>query len=731
MGGGARGFYEAGVVYAFHLCQMEFEVIAGSSAGALNAILYAEYLHRRGQVGRGQGWLKVDGLPDRQLKLHGLAGVAAMEDFMGAVLYSWLTIAEVGFFDDSSKGRLGRIYKDIATTWISLGMVLRLGWRELISRKEPWNGRFWQRWLGYLGLLWLGRGPGWLVRLIKKIRSGSVAIPKTVVDEYLQSWGIEQALTTPEGLANFATAFSRKSAPILREARVKDGLHLQIDPDKTIDLVDEDRRLGDYRESGLDVRLTRTNYRTGLLEVSAYISPVEFYWYTRQFFQLQQDITQDAFPFRKHRLYIPGNPLVIGAALASARLPVVFPPLPFAEVYGNKRDALDAYRFADKKFQQPALIKDLDTINQQFLDLLDGGRRTTADANWKGVKTWLTAPINSRDRKKDSIRKKNRKRFESYFPGESDLYFDGGAIDNAPGKNVLDALYAQLFRERLTGSGTTSLNRDVQLDLYMVMLEELPEQRESPSDQPPTLFDVADRAIKLLGNAAMTAEANFPEYITEPANEGHKLAEGLLLLLEAAKTDPQLGQALNAALFDTFNAYFYDRRGKEKRSSAGIPYALREVFKETGTKTKAKKNTALLERLEEVAREALEENLAIQTETVIIDPDEMVLSLVSFTEVMGYTDLKGVEHIAQGCYNTLWKMRVHLESKTRRALDESPVDRRALQLVREWVGLGGEPWPKTTVPDRGAIIAGFRESWQCPREECPLYAHCAHGAVKG
>ena len=43
-GGGAKGLYEAGVINAFHLTGMEFDVITGSSIGAMNSIFFAEYL---------------------------------------------------------------------------------------------------------------------------------------------------------------------------------------------------------------------------------------------------------------------------------------------------------------------------------------------------------------------------------------------------------------------------------------------------------------------------------------------------------------------------------------------------------------------------------------------------------------------------------------------------------------------------------------------------------------
>ena len=46
-GGGAKGVFEAGVLKACHHTGLTFDVITGSSIGAINAVLYAEYLRRR------------------------------------------------------------------------------------------------------------------------------------------------------------------------------------------------------------------------------------------------------------------------------------------------------------------------------------------------------------------------------------------------------------------------------------------------------------------------------------------------------------------------------------------------------------------------------------------------------------------------------------------------------------------------------------------------------------
>jgi NTE family protein len=41
-GGGAKGFYEAGIIHALHITGMEFDVITGSSIGAFNSLFFAE-----------------------------------------------------------------------------------------------------------------------------------------------------------------------------------------------------------------------------------------------------------------------------------------------------------------------------------------------------------------------------------------------------------------------------------------------------------------------------------------------------------------------------------------------------------------------------------------------------------------------------------------------------------------------------------------------------------------
>ena len=49
-GGGAKGLYEAGVIHAFHITGMEFDILTGSSIGAMNSIFFAEYLYQKRQL---------------------------------------------------------------------------------------------------------------------------------------------------------------------------------------------------------------------------------------------------------------------------------------------------------------------------------------------------------------------------------------------------------------------------------------------------------------------------------------------------------------------------------------------------------------------------------------------------------------------------------------------------------------------------------------------------------
>ena len=114
-GGGAKGLYEAGVIHAFHLCGMEFDVITGSSIGAINSVFYAEYQYLRKQ-------LPEDVRHDAELV------VEAMDPLVRTFLHAWWQMPSFQIIDDSETGPLGLLKDDLLQFDLSLPQMTRLAW---------------------------------------------------------------------------------------------------------------------------------------------------------------------------------------------------------------------------------------------------------------------------------------------------------------------------------------------------------------------------------------------------------------------------------------------------------------------------------------------------------------------------------------------------------------------------------------------------------------------------
>jgi predicted acylesterase/phospholipase RssA len=99
-GGGAKGLYEAGVIHAFHISGMEFDVITGSSIGAMNSVFYAEYLFHKSQ-------LEADVLEQPE------QAVDALDSLVKAFHHAWLSLPEKRIIDDSEEGPLGGLKDDL------------------------------------------------------------------------------------------------------------------------------------------------------------------------------------------------------------------------------------------------------------------------------------------------------------------------------------------------------------------------------------------------------------------------------------------------------------------------------------------------------------------------------------------------------------------------------------------------------------------------------------------
>ena len=162
-GGGAKGLYEAGVIHAFHITGMEFDVITGSSIGAMNAIFFGEYLYRKRQL-----------LSDVQSDPEQI--VEAMNDLVKAFHHAWLLLPEVKVLDDSETGPIGKLKDDLKQFNISLPQITQLAWwwtdpdRGSVPSPGVWTAilKLGKEFVKRLG------GVGDLLRIIKFHRSAPV-----------------------------------------------------------------------------------------------------------------------------------------------------------------------------------------------------------------------------------------------------------------------------------------------------------------------------------------------------------------------------------------------------------------------------------------------------------------------------------------------------------------------------------------------------------------------------
>ena len=118
-GGGAKGLYEAGVINAFHLTGMEFDVITGSSIGAMNSIFFAEYLLNKKILAE-----KIpDDDPGKPLKL-----IEQMEESIRRYHHTWLQMPTERIIDDSKDGAIHKLVNQVGDLRINLSDLVTLGW---------------------------------------------------------------------------------------------------------------------------------------------------------------------------------------------------------------------------------------------------------------------------------------------------------------------------------------------------------------------------------------------------------------------------------------------------------------------------------------------------------------------------------------------------------------------------------------------------------------------------
>jgi hypothetical protein len=327
---------------------------------------------------------------------------------------------------------------------------------------------------------------------------------------YLQNFGLEFSIipaardgqTGEDG--KIESMFTRMVEPL--QARHLSGSI--ADPAETPDtgdrLLDPTRNLKDFLERGIDVRLTRANYRTGRLEVSAYLSKEDFLRYMeKQAWRLEVS-DPEKMPLGSFRLQLPGNPSAVKAALASGRFPGVFAPFAFREIYPQD---LPENRLLYKLLERPDWLTEPEVQNELKDAYFATHGAQASEENWqKLLARWQTSA---------SIRE--------FFPYPSDTYVDGGAIDNTPSNSIVDATREWLEAERKS-------KRDAILELYVIFLDTEPRiSQEDAKD--PLLYDVVQRTLAIQSAAVKASDAVVVNTINNYGERADHLARSLLAVL--------------------------------------------------------------------------------------------------------------------------------------------------------------------------------------------------------
>lgn len=660
-GGGAKGLYEAGVIHAFHLCGMEFDVITGSSIGAINSIFYAEYQYRRRQLPP-----RVRQDPERT--------VEAMDPQVRAFLHAWWQMPSFQIIDDSNDGPLGLLKNDLTKFDLSLPQIARLAWWTTDPRRGVANSV--GIWPDIVRLVKefierLGSGREFL-RLWDESRRKGYPLPEVALRAYLDRFGLEYALVPDEAAVNLRHVFTRPTTP-LRPDHLAGRAPAQ--EEAPLPVVDGARTMRDYADAGIDVRLTRTNYRTGRLEVSTYYSAAHFISYLRRHAWRWQREGARAVALGSERLNVIGNPGAVNAALASGRFPGVFSPMPIDGIY-----EFEQREDADNDLLRRLLDHWLDDeeLRQALFDAYEGSDDLT-----NRYESWRTS---------ETLR--------LLFPQAGDYYVDGGTIDNTPANSAIDGI-------KEWAKANDKDMRELTLDLYTVFLHPAPDPGHQEPGPFPASYQVVQRTLTVQSAAKLASGATGLRTINYFGDRGEHLgevagalAEGIDDLttrlaedMQEVLTKEQLA-ALDKALSQRLQAHLEQAAGRKGHDvSSNLAHVQKDV------------------------QEHLKRRLPLEVEPVEIYPDEMPMSTLQFTERLGYRPENAIRMMTVGCYNTLWALRAHLEEKREAERDEQ--DTRALRLARKWMGFAD--WPDDH--------AARQESWQCQRTSCVFYqGHCPRGS---
>ena len=661
-GGGAKGLYEAGVIQAFHLTGMEFDVITGSSIGAMNSVFYAEYLFYKRQ-------LPLD------VQRDPITAIENMDGLVKAFHHAWLTMPDKQVINDGPESPLGMLKDDLLRFNLTLPQVTSLLWwltdPDKNSLPPP---RLWPKLLRLGSELAERLGASEVLRILKYHRNDLL---REALRTYLARFSLEHSVVPDKEDYKIKEVFTSPISP-LRPEHLSGSLNsADEDGNQLYQLVNPDRTLRDYAELGIHVRLTRANYRTGRLEISAYVTPEEFACFLDKHAWRIQAFGPDKLPLGSFRLKVPGNPVALNAAICSGRFPGVFRPYRLEDIYPESDDE-----------------------NKLLYGLLHGWLSDTdVESKIKPILNNLN-PGSHRSEEQKWVEWKQSKSMRKFFPTARDTYVDGGAINNTPYTAAVD-----FVRDSLQQTGGTI--RDEMLELYVIYLGTEPKVAHDETTDP-FIFEVVGRTLELVNAANENSRANTFDTINTFGKRGEQIAQILDLVLDAYQET--LGE-LDA----------------NKRSQA--EEKLLKRVQELGKRSfPGKSPDGILDQVKKWTDQTLTNRLPLHVETVKIFPQNMPLNTLQFTERLGYKKENAIQMLTMGCYNTLDNLRTRLEARVKAEgwKDLDGHDQRALTLVRKWTGDSWQVAPGSEAPNKELPV------WQCQRTACAFHAHaCPHGVKAG
>jgi len=479
-GGGAKGLYEAGVIHAFHLTGMEFDVITGSSIGAMNSIFYAEYLFQKRQLP-----------PDVQHDPH--KSIESMDNLVRAFHHAWLTMPDKQVINDDPDSPLARLKDDLEHFNLSLPQIVDLVWWLTDPDKHAVPPpRLWGNVLRLGSELAERLGPGEVLRILKDHRKDLL---REALHTYFARFFLDHSIVPDEEDYKIKEVFTSEISPLRAEHLMGNLLPADEKDARLYKLVDPHRTLRDYAELGIHVRLTRANYRTGRLELSSYVTPQEFAAFLDKHAWRIDNFGPENIPLGSFRLKVPGNPLALNAAICSGRFPGVFRPYKLEDMYPESdKDNRLLYLFLHGWLADPQVEATLEPM------LGWGAKRKWG--NWK---------------ESTNIR--------SFFPRTEDTYVDGGSIDNTPYSAAVD-----FVREAIQQS--EGAPRDEMLELFIVYLSTEPKVGYDETVDP-LIFEVVSRTLKLVNVAGEKSRATTFETINSFGKRAEGIAQVLDLVLES------------------------------------------------------------------------------------------------------------------------------------------------------------------------------------------------------